>query len=140
MPHGLRIDHTATEALRLNGLFEDRGSFISLPDLSRVTHVHLEGKDRSAQRHRLYVKSKGKCAICRRWSPENEEMQHRMLGPAPGEMHHPGNCDCLSKKCPNRVEWRCSQWQSNCHVHRKTGFKRHATQESVPCQQPEPPS
>lgn len=122
MPYYKR-DDTATDALYANKVFADRRSYLSLPDTRGVVHTVLEGQDRSRQRHKLYEISKGKCAVCRRVSPENEDGLSR--APA-GEMHHPGHCDCLSRKCPDRLEWRCSQFVSDCHRHRQAAFRRHA--------------
>lgn len=119
MPHGLSVDRTATDVLRRNGIFQDRGSFLSHRDLANDrAHVHLEGPDRSAARERAWKRAKGKCAICR-----------RELDSSRWELHHPGTCDCTDPKCPTHVEVRCSQFETDCHKHHSKNFKRHAAQE-----------
>jgi hypothetical protein len=115
MPHGFRRDYGATGAAYRNGLLEDRRSFITLPDLSGRTHVRLEGMDRSRQRTRCFMKSKGKCAVCR-----------RPITLDTFEMHHPGTCDCIDPGCPTHVEARCSQFDGECHRHHTKDFRRKA--------------
>jgi hypothetical protein len=116
MPHGLSIDRTATDVAFRNGLLENRGSFISNRDQANDrAHIHLEGIDRSRQRTRCFLKSKQKCAICR-----------RPIGFDTFEMHHPGTCDCIDPKCPTHVEARCSQFENDCHRHHSKNFKRKA--------------
>lgn len=115
---GFKRDVTATAALYSNGVFQDRRSFLSLPDTQGVTHVRLEGADRTRNRFALIEKAKGKCAVCRQW-----------IG-LTGELHHPGRCDCISRKCPVRVEWRCSQDSGRpCHKHFSPGFRRVASEQ-----------
>ena len=90
MSHGFRIDRVVTEAAYRNGIFMHRGSFFSLPDSRERVHVHLEGQDRSVQRLRCWMESKGRCAVCG-LSIDRERF----------EMHHPGTCDCIDPRMPN---------------------------------------
>jgi len=115
MPHGFKRDVTATKALFANGFFVDRGSFLSLPDSSGMVHVRMEGMDRAKNRELAIRLARGKCSICGKAWPDN------LL-----ELHHPGKCDCTNKKCPNRVEIRCSQFVGHCHKHFSPNFKRKA--------------
>ena len=116
MPHGFKRDEPVSEAAFRNGLFEDHGSFFTLPDIANGrVHVHLEGLDRSRQRSRCFQKSKGKCAVCR-----------KPIDFGYFEYHHPGTCDCVDPKCPTHVEARCSQNDSDCHKHFSKGFRRKA--------------
>jgi hypothetical protein len=115
MPLFYKKDVTATNVAYYNGLLADRRSCITLPDSTGRAHVRLEGLDRSLQRTRCFAKAKGHCEVCGK--PLNIETF---------EMHHPAHCDCIDRKCPTRVEARCSQWDGDCHRHHSEGFKRKA--------------
>ena len=115
MSHGFRIDRVVTEAAYRNGIFMDRGSFFSLPDSRERVHVHLEGQDRSVQRLRCWMKSKGRCAVCG-LSIDRERF----------EMHHPGTCDCIDPRMPNARRSKVLSVGRRLSQHRRAGFKRTA--------------
>lgn len=76
-------DIAATAALKREGYFVDKDSFLGLPDDKHVAHFYLEGEDRSEARRKLVKKAfRGKkspvCALCHNFISEwhDFEMDH----------------------------------------------------------------
>jgi hypothetical protein len=114
MPMNYSVDQGATLAAINNGLLKSEDSCITMPDSCGVVHVVLEHEDRSDQWARLYVKAKGKCAICKTYLRRSEAC-----------MHHPGWCDCISTLCSNALELRCRpETGRRCHDHTDPKFQR----------------
>lgn len=120
-------DEAATIAAYESGVFQDRKLKRSYID--NLGHIHLRGKDRSAQRERLFRESKGLCADCGRYRDE----QH-------GDMNHFGKtprtrCECMARLLNDGtvctgINWLCGFIVPNsCHRkrhNREPQFSRRA--------------
>lgn len=112
MSRGFKRDTKLTKRLRENGFLEDRRSFVGY-DLEMIPHFVLFGMDLTTQRHLVWAKSRGNCAICRRrldslaW-----EMDHIQGGLS-------GRCDCS-----HNLRALCVDCHRSRHVQVKFGASR----------------
>ena len=87
---GASKDRATTKLLRENGLLLDARSFVSRPSIANGSiHLFFKGDDVICQRQRVWHRSKGKCAGCKRLLDVLDwEMDHKQGGTV-------GRCDCL---------------------------------------------
>lgn len=107
MPRGAKKDTAVTKLLFRNGLFLDRRSFVSLH--GNEPHLFLKGEDVSAQRLRVWYRSKNRCAICKKEFVfeyyDEWEMDHKQGGLV-------GRCDCL-----HNLRIVCPECHRKKHIH-----------------------
>lgn len=111
MPRGFKMDTKLTKRLFQNGLLLDKRSFIGY-DTEQIPHLLLYGEDISMQRARVFQKSKGRCAICRRLTLDGE-MDHIKSG-------NSGRCDCAD----HNLRILCPDCHRSRHVQVKFGSGR----------------
>jgi hypothetical protein len=109
MMRGHKRDEPLTKMLRENGLLLDAHSFVGY-DLEMKPHVLLKGGDIILQREAVLIKSRYRCADCKRvLLPGEEELDHIQGGLS-------GRCDCR-----HNLQILCGDCHRKKHVRVKFG-------------------
>jgi hypothetical protein len=106
---GHKRDEPLTKMLRENGLLLDAHSFVGY-DLQMQPHILLKGPDIILQREAVLIKSRNRCAGCKRvLLPGEEELDHIQGGLS-------GRCDCR-----HNLQILCFDCHRKKHVRVKFG-------------------